>query len=324
MLQPIRLLTVDHLRKLPKPEWLVEGLFEKNALVMVAGAPGSCKSFLALDWMLCMATARSWNGRRVKPSKVLYILGEGSSGLLKRIQAWGEYHKCGQKEWEMLLQNLRISFDVPQLAAPATPDGQAHAPILTALVAEGFSPDVIVIDTFARSFVGRDENSSKDTGEWIKSAEELRSRGYTVVFLHHTRKNIEFGHQFRGSTAVSGAMDTIITVISDKRTGTIDVCVDKQKDHEQGKPLTFMPTQVSGQDSLILKLLATSPRAQRDALKDVLEDKDLIGDRAKAKVLASKLDISEDAARSRLKRERERITGEQKAELEEPIVVSVN
>lgn len=313
---PIRLFTVDHLCDLPKPEWLVEGLFEKHALVMVAGAPGSCKSFLALDWMLCMATGKDWNGRRVTPSKVLYILGEGGSGLLKRIKAWGDYHKCGQEEWQALVRNMRISFDVPQLAAPPTADGLAHAPILTALAAENFTPDVIVIDTFARSFVGRDENSSKDTGEWIKSAEELRSRGYTVVFLHHTRKNIEFGHQFRGSTAVSGAMDTIITVIYDKRTETIDVQVDKQKDHEQGRPLTFQKHGVKEHDSLVLKLMAVSPRIQRDAVKDVLEDKDVKGDRAKAKVLAHKLEISEDAARSRIKRERERIHGEAKEELD--------
>lgn len=316
MLQPIRLFTVDHLRKLPKPEWLVEGLFEKNSLVMVAGAPGSYKSFLALDWMLCMCTDKAWNGRKVKSSKVLYILGEGGSGLLKRIQAWGEHHKCGDAEWQMLVKNLRISFDVPQLAAPGTPEGLAHTPILTALAADNFHPDVIVIDTFARSFVGRDENSSKDTGEWIKSAEELRSRGYAVIFLHHTRKNTEFGHQFRGSTAVSGAMDTIITVIVDKRTGTIDVQVDKQKDHEAGKPLTFKPEGIKSQDSLILKLLPFSPRAQRDTLTDVLEDANVRGDRAKAKVLANRLEISEDAARSRLKRERERARGENTEKVE--------
>lgn len=310
MLQPIRLFTVDHLRELPKPEWLVEGLFEKNALVMVAGAPGSCKSILALDWMLCMATGRAWNGRKVKPSKVLYLLGEGGSGLLKRIQSWGAYHKCGQREWELLVQNMRISFDVPQLAAAPTQEGMAHTPVVMATAAAGFDPDVVVIDTFARSFVGKDENSSKDTGEWIKSAEELRARGYTVVFLHHTRKNTEFGHQFRGSTAVSGAMDTIITVIYDKRTDTIDVQVDKQKDHEQGAPLTFCKQKNEEFDSIVLRQLDHSPRAQRDALKDVMEDPDIKGDRAKAKVLAVRLDITEAAAHSRIKRERKRAIDE--------------
>ena len=58
-----RLFSLNDLLNMPPPKWLVEGMFEANSLVMVAGAPGSLKSFLALDWILSMATGRKWHGR---------------------------------------------------------------------------------------------------------------------------------------------------------------------------------------------------------------------------------------------------------------------
>jgi RecA-family ATPase len=64
---------------MPAPAWLIEGLFEVNSLVMVAGPPGNFKSFLAIDWVLSMAVGRKWHTRPTCPSKVLYCLGEGKS-----------------------------------------------------------------------------------------------------------------------------------------------------------------------------------------------------------------------------------------------------
>jgi RecA-family ATPase len=80
-----RFLTLDELGNLPEPKWMVEGLFEQDALVMLVGPPGSFKSFLAIDWALSLACGRPWNNRATVPSRVLYALGEGKASLLKRI-----------------------------------------------------------------------------------------------------------------------------------------------------------------------------------------------------------------------------------------------
>lgn len=301
-----RLFSLDDLLNMPPPKWLVEGMFEANSLVMVAGAPGSLKSFLALDWILSMTTGRKWHGREVIPSKVLYILGEGKSSLLKRIHAWYVHNKCEEKDFAAIQENMRVMFDVPQLAL-----SEGLSTILTTLAAEGFCPTVIVIDTFARSFVGKDENSSLDTGLWIKSAEDLRNRGYGVIFLHHTRKNTEFGPQFRGSTAISGAMDTNMTVVRDYKEQTIEVAITKQKDHDEGEPLYFRRTLVqipeTKQVSCALTLVPRKDRQEADALRDVLEDPQLNTLNERAKALAVKLDIKEETAKSRIRRHQERL-----------------
>jgi len=78
-----RFLSLDDLTHLPEPMWCIEGMFEANSLIMLAGPPASYKSFLALSWLLAMASGKEWCGRKTQPAKVLYVLGEGKSSLLK-------------------------------------------------------------------------------------------------------------------------------------------------------------------------------------------------------------------------------------------------
>ena len=305
--------TINDLLTMPKPQWLVEDLFETNSLVMVAGAPGSFKSFLVLDWIMCLTLGKDWHGKRVQPSKVLYILGEGKASLLKRMLAWFEHHGCtNEKDFPRLNANLRVTFDVPQLR-----DREDYGGLMSAITADtGFDPSVIVIDTFARSFVGGDENSSLDTGLWIKAAESLRACGYTVIFLHHTRKNTEFGHQFRGSSAISGAMDTIITVVRNYEENLVKVAVTKQKDHDEGEPMSFrrqivQTSDTTIPDSMVLTLLPPTTRtAEERVLREVLDNPALNTAKAKVDEIASRLNIKPIAAKQRLWRFKERLKEE--------------
>lgn len=247
MPQP-RFLSIDDLTHMPKPTWLIEGLFEDDSLVMLAGPSYSFKSFLLLDWLLCIATGRKWLGRPTVHCKVLYVLGEGKSSLMKRISAWLKYNEISPDEMKVVNEYFRVSFEVPQMASKPSVDN-----LLADLEAEGFKPDVIAIDTFARAMVGKDENDAMDTGVWIDQADRLRQLGYGVIFLHHTKKNTEFGVQYRGSTAIMGAMDTAMTLIRNDRTCTLTIT--KQKDHDEGVPLTFTRVIVplgNGDESCVL------------------------------------------------------------------------
>lgn len=305
-----RFLSLTDLATLPEPRWMIEGLFEENTRVMLAGPSYSFKSFMALDWMLCMASGRQWQGRVTKTSRIAYILGEGKSGLLKRIRAWIVYNKLTTAERELLEKNFKITFDVPQLA-----DEESVDKLLEDLKNEEFRPDVIVVDTFARSAVGMDENEQKDMGLWIASADRLGLLGYTVLFLHHTKKNIEGGVQYRGSTAIMGAMDSAMLLVREGENVTLSVT--KQKDHDEGKPMHFRRhivkiTDRKDDDSIVL---ISSGRVAEDAPETTVVDgtvEDLINtiaadprfgsDRARARELARILGITEDAAMSRLRR----------------------
>lgn len=310
-----RFLSIDDLTNMPSPKWLIDGLFEMNSLVMLAGPPASYKSFLALDWTLCMATKRKWHGRHTTPAKVLYVLGEGKASLLKRIQAWTHYYNVGKDEIANLKENFRVTFDVPQMASKASVDN-----LLSGLEHEGFTPDVIVVDTFARSFVGLDENSQKDPGLWVESADRLRQNGYTVIFLHHTAKNTEFGVKYRGSSAIMGAMDTAFTLVRDSQMANrVVLNCTKQKDHDEGDPLYFTrlivtPDEKDDGSIVLVPSVRVDDRFTKEAVEKeaemravidgLMQDGSFESDRSRAKELAARTGMTESAAQSRIHRAR--------------------
>lgn len=304
-----RFLSLDDLTHMPTPAWLIDGLFEVNSLVMLAGPPASYKSFLALDWTLSMATHRQWHGKKTAPAKVLYVLGEGKASLLKRIEAWTHFHQIGQSDRTLLNDNFRVTFDVPQFASKASVDN-----MLAELAVENFAPTVIVVDTFARSFVGLDENSQKDTGLWIESADRLRQLGYTVIFLHHTSKNTEFGLKYRGSTAIMGAMDTAFTLSKDYSSPSTSILAcTKQKDHDEGDPI-YLQRRIVAPNPKEEGSIVLTPAVRVDErftpeyhktealIQELVKDETYESDRARGKKLASVAGISEAAAIKRISR----------------------
>lgn len=318
-----RFLTIEDLGNLPEPKWMIDGLFEQDALVMLVGPPGSFKSFLAIDWALSLAAGRPWNGRAVKPSKVLYALGEGKASLLKRIQAWVHHNELSRSEYAALNANFRVTFDVPQLAVPRETNR-----FIEDLDVDGFGPTLIVIDTLARSYVGKNENDPMDAGVWVESADKLRHRGATVLVLHHTKKNTEFGLQYRGTTAFLGAMDTAFTLERnpDGYRGYAKLSCDKQKDHMEPpdvwmrhehirpKPdvegsIILLETERPGAEEAEAR--AADKAALQAVINTLLNDDSYVSDRARAKALAEQANIPQATAQTKIHRSRKRqIEGE--------------
>src|SRR5579884_3268362 len=86
------LYTAQELRDLPAPSWLIPDLLQRDSLAVLAGPPGSFKSYLALDWALSIAAAVRWCGRPPMAGLVVYVAGEGYQGLGQRIAAWEKAH----------------------------------------------------------------------------------------------------------------------------------------------------------------------------------------------------------------------------------------
>lgn len=312
-----RFLSIEDLSHMPTPQWAIEGLFEVNSLVMLYGPPASYKSFMALDWMMHIGTGRKWLGKNTTPGKVLYVLGEGKASLVKRIQAWMVHHKPTQEEVNRLDDHFRVSWDVPQLAVKSSVDN-----MLSQLDAEKYEPNVIVVDTFARSFVGLDENSQRDTGLWVENADRLRQLGYTVIFLHHTAKNTEFGLKYRGSTAIMGAMDSAIVLDKEKDNNSrVVLKVTKQKDHDEGGPMGFQRMKVGTFGSITGSAdegsMVLVPTPQIDpgftvegqkmeaAISDLLADPSFKTDAERVRELQKRFpDLTESAARNKVSRAR--------------------
>src|SRR5579875_3552647 len=88
------ILRESDLRNLPPVQWLISGIIPEGKLSVLYGPYGCGKSFVALDMALCLDMGVAWHNHNVQPSsgRVIYIAGEGVSGLLQRVKAWKMEH----------------------------------------------------------------------------------------------------------------------------------------------------------------------------------------------------------------------------------------
>jgi len=223
-----RLLTLQEVFDLPEPKWLIEGLIELEAFAVLYGLSGVAKSFLALDLLLHIAAGLPWHGRAVKQGPVVYVFGEGGAGIQKRIDAW-------LKEHQLTRADIQDAFFLPE--AVQLHRTEEVTDFLTAIALLPVKPVLIVFDTFARCFVGGDENSGKDMGLAIAGVGRIIScTNSAVVPVHHRGRA---GDHERGHTSLRGAADAMILQALDERSGVITVTNDKQKNAEECPPITL-------------------------------------------------------------------------------------
>jgi len=230
------LLDLDELAAKPPPTWLLDSMIVKGGFSCLYGQSGGGKSFLALDWGLSVAYGRPWAEHQTQPGAVVYIAGEGTGGLAKRVEAWRAAHG--------------VSDPAPFYTLPDAVnflDEGAAAAVLAALTArQDDPPALVIVDTLARSMAGGDENSTRDMSTFIANLDKIRhTTGAAVLVIHHTGKN---GGQERGSSSLRGGADTMIALDSDD--GVIRLTCDKQRDAPPFDPSAWQLTPYA--DSCIL------------------------------------------------------------------------
>ncbi|PNS07834.1 AAA domain-containing protein [Lysobacter silvestris] len=186
-------------------QWLIQGYLVQDTTAGLIAAPGSCKSFMAIDWACRVATGTPWNGRAVKQGAVFYLAGEGHAGLSKRVEGWEIANGV-----DMKFAPLFISSGMPFLCDSdnieqtiETIEEAADAVFFQA----GVEPALVVIDTVARAMNGANENATEDMGQFVNAMDEIRKRwACTVLSVHHT--GLSEGGRARGSSAYAAALDS--------------------------------------------------------------------------------------------------------------------
>jgi hypothetical protein len=204
---------------LPPPEPLVEDMFDVGGLSTLFGKSGSGKSFVALDWSLCIASGNWWQGHKVKRGPVLYVAAEGQTGLGIRAKAWAVHNRTTIPDamtWLIRPANL-----LNHQAAHALAD-----------IGRDLGAVLVVIDTLNRSMPGGEENQSKDMGLVIAACDLIRrATGAHVQLVHHTGKDATAGA--RGHSSLNGAVDTELEV-KNGGDGIITLTSSKQKEAPTG------------------------------------------------------------------------------------------
>lgn len=209
-------------------QWLIKSVLPRSRdPIILFGASGAGKSFLALD--LCAAVARGvdWRGCRTKRGRALYIAAEGGTNIVKRLQAYCDHHGID-----------RSTLDIDLItAAPNLLEQDDVAEVVKSLAA--FGPyDLVVIDTLAQVTPGANENAGEDMGPVLANLKAIQNAtGATVIAVHHAGKDLSRGS--RGWSGIKAAAEAQLEVVRDEDSGQRYMRVEKMKDGEDGAKYGF-------------------------------------------------------------------------------------
>jgi hypothetical protein len=208
----------------PRPGYIVKGFIPWADLGVIYGASGDGKSFVMID--ICMAIARGvpWRGLKVKQGRVVYICAEGAGGFRNRLEAYATHNG---------ISLAGIPFGVIQ-ATPNLLDPAQVKALCASILKEGAA--VIVVDTFAQTTPGANENSAEDMGKAISNIRAVgRAVKAVVILVHHAGKDASKGA--RGWSGIKAAADFEIEITRDGDNRAINTT--KQKDADDGRSWPF-------------------------------------------------------------------------------------
>ncbi len=178
-----------------EPRWLIEGLWADQAVGIVGGEPKSCKSFLALDLAVAVASGAPCL-RRFRPAQtgrvLLFAAEEGLAVVRHRLEG--------------IARAAGIAFDHLDIHVITTPSlrlDQADDCARLQDTVAALRPALLILDPFVRLH-RIDENAAAEVAPLLAYLRQLqRSFGTAVVLVHHARKSaahVRAGQALRGSS----------------------------------------------------------------------------------------------------------------------------
>jgi len=175
--------------------WLIKGLWAEEGVGIVGGEPKCCKSFLALDMAVAVATGKPCLRHFPVPraGRVLLFAAEDALHIVRQ-RLDGICRAAG---------TALADLDVQVVTAPSVRlDIEMDRKALTETVAE-LQPRLLILDPFVRLH-RVDENVSGEVAPLLAFLRDLQRRfQLAVVLVHHARKGAgkeRAGQALRGSS----------------------------------------------------------------------------------------------------------------------------
>jgi hypothetical protein len=175
--------------------WLIEGLWAEEAVGIVGGEPKCCKSFLALDMAVAVASGTPCLRRYAvtRPGRVLLFAAEDALHVV-RARLDGICRAAGVELADIDIQVITA----PSVRLDVEGDRKSLAETVAAL-----RPRLLILDPFVRLH-RIDENVSGEVAPLLAYLRELQRRHQlAVVVVHHARKGAgkaRAGQALRGSS----------------------------------------------------------------------------------------------------------------------------
>ena len=175
--------------------WLIEGLWAEEAVGIVGGEPKCCKSFLALDMAVAVASGTACLRRFAvaRPGRVLLFAAEDALHVVRqRLDGI-----CRAAGVELAEIDIKV-ITAPSVRLDVEVDRKSLAETVAAL-----RPRLLILDPFVRLH-RIDENVSGEVAPLLAYLRELQRRHQlAVVVVHHARKGAgkaRAGQALRGSS----------------------------------------------------------------------------------------------------------------------------
>jgi hypothetical protein len=183
-------------------EWVVEGIIPRGSVTLLAGEPGSYKTWLALALLRGVTTGEKFLERQCTALSVLYLDRENPLTVVReRLAMLGIESLGSAKIWGGWLRDMPPAIGDVRLLEIA----RERRPL-------------VLFDSLIR-FHRADENSATEMAEVMQHLRALANLGATVVVLHHKPK-VEGAH-YRGSSDIAGAVDTAFSISRDREAGIL-------------------------------------------------------------------------------------------------------
>jgi hypothetical protein len=180
--------------KFPPMKWAVEGLVLGEGLTGLGAKKKLGKSWMCLQLAQGVAAGQPVLGRRTQQGSVIYIcLEDGAARLQGRLAA----------------QHAEPGLPITYVTSfrPLDAGGLAD---LEELI-RNTRPSLVIIDTLAAAKTGKiDENEAGAMGDLFNALRDLaRAQSVGILMVAHHGKSItgDPGQDFRGSSAIGGALD---------------------------------------------------------------------------------------------------------------------
>ena len=189
----------------PERRWLIEGLWGDQAVGIVGGEPKTCKSFLALDIAVAVASGAPCLRRFpvARTGRVLLFAAEDALGVVRcRLDGI-----CAAAGVDLAALDLDV-ITAPSLRIDNLDDQARLADTIAAL-----RPTLLILDPFVRLH-RIDENVCSEVAPLLAYLRDLQRRfALAILVVHHARKGagrVRAGQALRGSSEFHAWIDSAI------------------------------------------------------------------------------------------------------------------
>jgi AAA domain-containing protein len=206
----------DALKPQPPIKWIVSNLISAGSVNIFYGEGGSKKTYALFDLAVCAARGETWLNFKTQAAPVLVI--DEESGQRRIMQRMGEVLRGHNADSDTPI--FCVSLAAFDFGNPNDID-ELHNLIIET------KAQLVIIDALADVMPGRDENAVKDVQPVFLSLRRIaEATKAAIIIIHHSNK----GGNYRGSTAIKGAVDLLVSVASRTGSNEISFKVEKARD----------------------------------------------------------------------------------------------